>query len=130
MRRLYVSLLLLPMLGCGSVTPATIRLIKDLTVVGTSPIQIPCAATKDALTYDEDDSVNVCFAPALIPVMAGKHMFFTALYGADICLYPLYLPMGPQPLDLYDLSEFPYKTRGEKHRWIYEELFLSVNEGG
>ena len=127
MTRLMIVLSLASLAGCSSMRTSTCRFAKDVAVVATSPAQIACGSVLDALTYHDDKSVSAAFSPALAPMMAVKHAYFTVVHAVDAIWYPIYLPLGLEPLRLYEMDRFPWRERGHGHRWIYEELFEGVD---
>ena len=128
MKRLCLGLLILALPGCARMATSTSRFGKDVAVVVTSPAEILCGGVEDALTYRDDRSVNAAFSPVLVPVMMGKHVYFTLVYAIDTVWYPIYLPLGLEPIDLYQMTRFPWKTEAEGHKWIHDELFEGVDE--
>ncbi len=123
---LFPALALAACLGCANVRTSAGRLAKDVCVVLASPAQIPCGAVRDGLAYSSDHSVDVSFSPVVVPLMAVKHLYFTAIYALDILWSPAYLPLGLPPIELYEVDRFPWKTHAEGHQWIYEELLGST----
>ncbi len=128
MKRFALCIVLLAACGCANMATSTSRFGKDLCVVAASPAQIPCGAVEDALTYSDDSSVSVSFSPVTVPLMAVKHAYFTMLYALDMVWYPIYLPLGLEPMNLYEMRRFPWRTHPEGHKWLYDELFEGVDD--
>jgi hypothetical protein len=103
-----VALVLAVFCGCQAVKTSTRRLGKDLAVVVTSPIHIPVAAATDVAGSEKPGELNPISAPILLVLGLAKHSYFTLAYAADAVLYPVYLPFGAEPWDLYTMDAFPY----------------------
>jgi len=110
--------------GCSHA--ANRRVIKDITVVLSAPIQIPAGAVSDTINIIH----SVDFLPPALrrfPIMAVgvgtpivathylvKHTLCALIHAADIPLYPVASLFDWGALPLYDITSFPFRV---EPRW-------------
>jgi hypothetical protein len=125
MKRFGAALAIVVLLcGCQAVKQSTARFGKDLLVVAVSPVHLPVAMVSDVCGAEEPSDLHPVMAIVQLPLSGLKHLLFTLAYAGDALLYPLYLPFGLEPWDLYVIDGFPFTVNHAEEEVIIDPISI------
>ena len=117
LRWALLVLALVPLVTSGCSTAAGPRVLEDAFVIGTSPVQLPVMAVRDAATNFDSTAANVGFFPFTFPLFAFEHAFFTLAHVVDLAVFPVHFFHDVDSLGLYDVYGFPLERGRTAHAW-------------